>query len=419
MSAAIHRPPSKLLMSILLGGLSMFGPFTIDTLFPAFPMLGADLHVDKLALQQTLSVYLLAYAVASIFQGPLSDAIGRRPTILGGLLLFALASAGCAFSVSFTELLVWRALQGLTAGVGMVVGRAIIRDLFEGHDAQRLMSQVSMIFGIAPALAPIIGGWLLPHGGWHGIFWFLVGLGLLWMLACFLALPETLPKANRFPMRPRALFQGYAAILGNGRFVLLGLCGVMNFGAFFLYIASAPRLVLEILGLDTDQFGWLFIPAISGIVIGSFINGRLAGRLNGVETVRLGFRVVAAAACGNVVYALLFATPSLPWAVLPVMLNGIGVALVFPILTLAILDMYPRQRGAASAMQAFIGLGVNAITAGLVAPLVNASMITLAVTAALYSLLAWGIWRWYLSQRQDEDLPGDGDTVTAGPAERA
>jgi DHA1 family bicyclomycin/chloramphenicol resistance-like MFS transporter len=141
-------PVSTRRLALLLGGLAMFGPFSIDTIFPAFPQIGAQFTADKLAMQQTISVYLLAYAAMSLVHGPLSDALGRKRVILGGLALFALASVGCALATSLPQLLAFRALQGLSAGVGLIVGRAVIRDVLHGHDAQRLMSQVSMIFGI-------------------------------------------------------------------------------------------------------------------------------------------------------------------------------------------------------------------------------------------------------------------------------
>ncbi|HEX2083051.1 MAG TPA: MFS transporter, partial [Xanthomonadaceae bacterium] len=168
------RPASVRRLALLLGGLAMFGPFSIDTIFPAFGQIGEQFGADKLAMQQTISAYLLAYAAMSVVHGPLSDAIGRRRVILGGLWVFTLASAGCALSTSLPMLLAFRVLQGLSAGVGLIVGRAVIRDVLHGDDAQRLMSQVSMVFGIAPAIAPVIGGWILGWERWPAIFWFLV-----------------------------------------------------------------------------------------------------------------------------------------------------------------------------------------------------------------------------------------------------
>ena len=166
-------------LALLLGGLAMFGPFSIDTIFPAFPQMAAQLGADKVAMQQTISVYLAAYALMSVVHGPLSDAIGRRRVILGGLVVFTLASVGCALSRDLATLLCFRALQGLSAGVGLIVGRAVIRDVLQGDDAQRLMSQVSMIFGIAPAVAPVLGGWLLGWHRWPAIFWFLAVFALV------------------------------------------------------------------------------------------------------------------------------------------------------------------------------------------------------------------------------------------------
>ena len=416
MSASARR--SRLLIPIILGSLAMIGPFAIDTIFPAFPAISEDLSVGSVAMQQTISVYLVAYALGSIFQGPMSDSWGRRPVILVGLAVFGLASLGAAFAHSFSMLLVWRGVQGASAGVGMVVGRTIIRDLYEGDDAQRLMSQVTMIFGIAPAIAPVIGGWILPWADWHGIFWFLVGFSLLLMALTAVGLPETQPPARRFPLHAGSLLRSYSAILHNGRFVLLCICGGFNFGAIFLYISSAPAFVLEILRLNEQQFAWFFVPTIVGIVSGSFLNGRLAGRLSGRRTVNLGFLLAGIAAVGNLAYNLLVSQPSAPWAVLPVMLNAVGVALVFPILTLAMLDMYPRQRGAASSMQAFIGLGFNAVIAGIIAPLTQHSALALMLTAGSFSLGAWLLWRLYLHGRREDPLPVDTDAVTPGPAER-
>ena len=192
-------------LAFLLGGLAMFGPFSIDTIFPAFPQIGAELGADAVEMQQTVSVYLIAYAMTSVVHGPLSDAIGRRRVILGGLAIFILASIGCALSKTLATLLVFRAIQGLSAGVGLIVGRTVIRDLLHGDDAQRLMSQVSMIFGVAPAIAPIIGGWIIGWQRWPMIFWFLVGFSVLLWLATWFALPETHPPSARLSPRPGRL----------------------------------------------------------------------------------------------------------------------------------------------------------------------------------------------------------------------
>lgn len=386
------QPLSRTGLTLLLGALTMFGAFSIDTVFPAFPSMGADFGVDKLAMQQVLSVYLAAYAGMSLFHGPISDAVGRRPVLLIGVALFALASVGCALAPSFGWLLVFRALQGLSAGVGLIVGRAVVRDLHEGEDAQRLMSHVSLVFGVAPAIAPLIGGWIVGIAYWRAIFWFLAAFaGAIW-LAVALALPETHPASQRTAFGRASFWRGKRAMIGNPAFMRLAGVMTFNFAALFLYIASAPAFVIDLMGLDTGQFGWFFIPTISGMMLGAFTTSHLTGRLPSARLAGLGFAVCGAAVALNLGYNLVVQTPQAPWAVLPLAVNAFGVAVVFPIATLAMLDMYPRQRGAASSLQAFLGLGFNALIAGLLSAWVSHDPRLLALTAACFTLLAWGLW---------------------------
>ncbi|MBA2238993.1 MAG: multidrug effflux MFS transporter [Lysobacter sp.] len=411
--------PSTRRLAVLLGGLAMFGPFSIDTIFPAFAVMGEEFGAGKLAMQQTISVYLIAYGLMSLVHGPLSDAIGRRKVILGGLVVFTLASAGCALSTELSTLLVFRAVQGLSAGVGMIVGRAVIRDVLHGEDAQRLMSQVSMIFGIAPAIAPIIGGWILGWSNWPAIFWFLVAFSLVLLVGTWRMLPETHPVEARMKAAPRRLLRDYAAIFFNRRFQRLAAAGAFNFAALFLYIASAPVFVLEHLrlggrSLDEGDFGWFFVPTIGGMVIGAFVSGRAAGRITGVQLVGAGFACAAVAMAFNLGYNAWTQVPRLPFAVMPMTLYAFGVALVSPILALAILDMYPRQRGAASSLQAFTSLVVSAVIAGVVSPAISGSPMALSVGAAVLMVLGWSFWRWELSV-STRSLGSQGSRVLPDP----
>jgi DHA1 family bicyclomycin/chloramphenicol resistance-like MFS transporter len=388
-------PASTRRLALLLAGLAMFGPFAMDTIFPAFVQMSRTLAVDQVAIQQTISIYLLAFALTSLAHGPLSDALGRKRVILGGLVVFIAASVGCALSGDLGTLLLFRALQGLSAGVGMIVGRAVIRDLYHGHEAQRLMSQVSMLFGIAPAIAPVIGGWILTSGGgWPLIFWFLVAFSTLLWLATLLWLPETLAPSGRVPLQPRRLLHDYRRIGFNPRFVRLAAAGALNFSGIFLYIASAPTFVLHHLRLGEGDFAWLFLPCIGGMTLGSFLSGRMAGRLDPARQVRAGFICCGVASLLNVGYVLMVDQVAVPWAVLPIFIAGMGVSLVFPILSLAVLDMYPQQRGLASSLQAFAQLSMNAVVAGVLVPLLDPRPLYLALGSAGFFLLGWLFWRW-------------------------
>jgi DHA1 family bicyclomycin/chloramphenicol resistance-like MFS transporter len=387
--------PRRRRLAPLLAALAMFGPFSIDTIFPAFPAIARDLDASPLAMQQTISVYMIAYALMSLLHGPFSDALGRKRVILAGVAVFALASIGCALSGSIGALLAFRALQGISAGAGLIVGRAIIRDCFEGVEAQRLMSAVSMIFGIAPAIAPIVGGWVVAFARWPMIFWLLAAFAALLCLVCLAWLPETHPPARRVPLSLDELKTTYKRIGRDRAFLPLALAGTLNFNALFVYIASAPAFVLDLLKLDAQHFAWLFIPAISGLMTGSFISGRIAGRLSASETVRLGYAIMLGAALVNLVIAVLLPSPRVPWSVIPIGLHAIGIGINFPTLTLLLLDRFPHHRGAVSSVQAFVSLVLSALLAGAISPLVSRSALGLAATAAGATVLGFLAWRRY------------------------
>lgn len=252
-----------------------------------------------------------------------------------------------------------------------------------------------MIFGIAPAIAPIIGGWILLGGGdWPLIFWFLVGFALLLLAATARWLPETHAPAARTPLSPRRLLRDYLRIGLNPRFLRLSLAGSVNFGGVFLYIASAPVFVMQHLRLGEGGFAWLFIPTIGGMTTGAFLSGRMAGRTPPVRQVGIGFACCALSVLLNIGYVAAVPQLELPWAVLPIFLGGLGTALVFPILALAVLDMYPQQRGLASSLQAFVQLMISTVVAGVVSPLLSGQPLHLALGMAVFMLLGFLFWYW-------------------------
>jgi MFS transporter, DHA1 family, multidrug resistance protein len=389
------KPPVQpTVLAVFLAALSMLGPFSIDTIFPAFPPIGREFAADPVAMQQTVSVYLVSYAVMSLFLGPWSDAHGRKPVILGGTFLYAFSSAAAALSVSLPMLLVCRSLQGFSAGAGMVVGRAIIRDLLQGAAAQRMMSQITMIFGIAPAIAPVVGAFLLQTGGWRGIFWSLALFATLLASVSAWWFRESHPISQRHPFAPKNLLETYRRIGSEPRFCALALTAAMNFGALFLYIASAPAFVLGLLRLPATGFPWLFVPLIAGLTGGAWLSGRLAGRISARQAINTGFLGIASACALNLLCCSIFPVPLLPWSVLPIALQAFGVSVSLPSLTLLALDCFPLQRGAASSVQAFCSLAANALIAGALSPLLSSSAPRLAL--GMSGLSATGLIGWRL-----------------------
>ncbi len=395
-AASIWRAPRRAL-AVLLAALGMLGPFSIDTYLPAFSGIALALDATPVQMQQTLSAYLFGFAFMNLFHGALADSYGRRPVVLWGVGVFALASVGCALAPTIGWLVFFRALQGLSTGAGIVVSRAVIRDLFPPEDAQRMMSQVTIYFGIAPAVAPMIGGWLFVHVDWHGIFWLLAVIGVLLWLGNWKFLPETLHHSHRQPFEFAHLMRGYSQLLSDPRFLLLALASGVPFNGMFLYVLSAPAFLGTHLGLAPTEFFWFFMLTISGIMAGAWVSGRLAGRIAPRRQVRHGFVVMFVVATLNLLANLVFA-PSASWALLPLALFAFGWALNVPVVTLMVLDLYPHRRGMASSLQAVVGSVANGLVAGVIAPLVMHSTVGLAATSL--AMLCVGLAAWLRLQRR-------------------
>ncbi|MEN9314174.1 MAG: hypothetical protein RIS35_567 [Pseudomonadota bacterium] len=389
--AGKHWAAPRWALALLLAALGMLGPFAIDTYLPAFAGIGQDLGADAVAMQQTLSAYLFAFAAMNLFHGALSDSFGRRPVVLAGIASFTFASIGCALSDSIGALVFFRAVQGLSTGAGIVVSRAVIRDLFPPADAQRVMSQVTLFFGLAPAIAPLLGGWTFTLAGWRSIFWMLAALGALLWLANLRYLPETLHRGQRQPFSASHLLRGYVALGADPRFLLLALASGVPFNGMFLYVLSAPVFLGEVLGLAPTQFFWFFIVSIAGIMGGAFTSGRLAGRITPRRQVALGFAIMLSVAVVNVLIAFSL-DPHPLWSIPPVAAIAFGWSLLTPSVTLLALDVVPERRGMAASLQAFIGSTANGIAAGVIAPLVMHSAVALAIGSG--ALMGVGLFAW-------------------------
>jgi DHA1 family bicyclomycin/chloramphenicol resistance-like MFS transporter len=387
-------------LAVLLAALGMLGPFSIDTYIPAFSGIANSLGATPVQMQQTLSAYLFGFAFMNLFHGALADSFGRRPVVLVGIAMFTIASAGCALSQTIGQLVFFRALQGLSTGAGIVVSRAVVRDMFPPADAQRVMAQITIYFGVAPAIAPIVGGYLFVHADWHSIFWFLTGVGVVLWAANFKLLPETLHVSHRQPFNARNLMRGYSQLGANPRFLLLALASGVPFNGMFLYVLSAPAFLGEHLQLAPTQFFWFFVLTIGGIMSGSWASGRLAGKIEPRRQIRHGFVIMLAISLVNLAANLLFPAHA-SWALLPIAVFAFGWALMVPVVTLMVLDLFPERRGLASSLQAVIGSAANGLVAGVVAPLVMHSTVGLAAASLL--MMSIGLVAWvYLRHRWPE-----------------
>ena len=397
--------PRNLSLTFVLALCTMMGALGIDTYLPSFHAIAQEFAVGPAAVQQTLSVYVLAMAITMLFYGTLSDTFGRRRVLVFASLGFAITSAVAALVQSIEALIAVRCAQGAMAGAGMVIARAIVQDRFHGADAQRMMSMVMFCFGLAPAIAPVFGGWLQAHGGWRAAFFFLTGFGLLLTLLCWRVLPETLPANKRVPLHLRVIAGNYLTALRHRQFrrMVAGLALIA--GANAIYISSAAEFVMGILKLEETSFGWLFIPLIGGSMLGSAISGVLAKQIAPRVQQRIGYGALLLGCASNVLYHLLTAVPVVPWAVLPIACYTLGLALLMPILSLQVMALFPDMRGLASSLQGFTQMSVFAVMAGAVVPQLFHSGLALALGQCITVVCGMLVWWWSQRSAAAQDAP--------------
>jgi MFS transporter, DHA1 family, multidrug resistance protein len=380
-------------LAVLLAALSMAGPFSIDTFFPSFHAIAAHFSINAWAVQQTLTVYMLPLSFMSLVQGPLSDAVGRRRVILVGLAVYTAASIGCTVASTFGTLLIFRALQGASVGVGVIVGRAVIRDLYDGPQAQKLLSVVTMIFAFAPAVAPVIGGWIHISLGWRGVFGFMASFGAILAVASYFKLPETHPPERRPRLHVPELARTALRVASDREFLLLAVALGANFATIMCFIGAAPAVVTDHWHLRETQFANLFFPVISGFVIGAWISGRMAGRVPGTRQCQIGFVCSVGATALTAALHALSAEPPLLVQQLLLTVVAAGVQIVSPFVTLRMLDLFPRSRGSAASVQSCISIVISAIVFGALAPLASGSLLTLSEASLCAALLGFALWR--------------------------
>jgi DHA1 family bicyclomycin/chloramphenicol resistance-like MFS transporter len=370
--------------------LSMVAPFSINTYLPSFPDIEREFGISRVILSQSLAVYLVAFAISTLFWGPLADRLGRRLVILISMSVYTFASIGCALSNNAEMFIFLRILQGLSASGGVVAARAMIRDAHSPEAARRAMSQAILWFAIAPAIAPILGGWLHEMFGWRSVFWFLCGFGCL-MVFMAVFTPETLGKENRRSMHPKAVIQAYVSSLMHKRFPLLVFSWAFAFAGQFLYVAGAPTVIYDFLGLGADDFAWLFLPLVAGLILGASISNHLTHLWSAEKTITAGFFIMILASSVSIIIAM-SSTASIYGVVVPLLLYVTGFALMLPGFTVLALDCLPTHRGTAASMQGFLQMLTGAGVASFAVPLLNGRWLDFVLGQALFLLVAVALW---------------------------
>ena len=275
--ARVAKPPLGLVL--LLGALTAFGPLSIDMYLPALPAIGHSLNATPAAMQQTVAAFFIGMSLGQLVYGPLSDRVGRRPPLLVGLVGYVAATAGCALAHSESLLIVMRVAQGLAGCAGRVIARTIVRDRFHYSEVLHIFSLLSLVMGLAPILAPLLGGWVLAVGGWRWIFGFQVAFASVVTVAAFFLLPESRSEATAVQARGENPLQSYLALFRQPRLMGYVLTGAFSGAALFTYVAASPDILIGVFHVPPSRFGLFFGANAVGLIGATQINARLARRV--------------------------------------------------------------------------------------------------------------------------------------------
>lgn len=347
----------RALSLVILGLLTTFGPMSIDLYLPAFPDVAADLGIPVTTVPLTLTTSLVGMGVGQILYGPLSDRFGRKKPLLGGLILFTVASVACALAPSFQVLLGFRFLQSLGGAAGVVIARAIVRDLYHGKDLAKALSIVVMVFGLAPVLSPVLGAGLLELGGWRTLFYFLAVFGI----GCIAAsgrIPETLPADRRTDHGLGSAIGVYVSLAKDPRFLAPALLIGFTYVTLFGFISTAPAILMDSFGLSEFSFAVLFGLLSLSYAIGAPINRRLLSTFS-IQRLIAAAVILQVIAAGGLLWSGL-AGPRLVVFVLAVGLAMLTVAIVSADGTALALDPFPGAAGSAAALVGLFGMTVGA-----------------------------------------------------------
>jgi MFS transporter, DHA1 family, multidrug resistance protein len=382
----------RLELLVILGALTAFAPLAIDMYLPAMPAMALGLGADAAQAQFTLASFFLGFAVGQAAYGPLADRFGRKPPLYVGLILFAATSAGCALAPSVETLAALRFLQAIGACAGMVISRAMVRDLFEPSDTPRVYAALMLVMGAAPMLAPLLGGYLLILSGWRAIFWVLTGCGVASLLAVWLRLSESHDRAHIQSLALGRVLREFGALLAHREFVGYTLATSVGMAGMFAYIAASPFVFITLYGMTPEHFGWLFGINAFGIIASSQISARLVRRISADEILHAATAVQAVAGVA-LVAATATGAGGIVGIVVPLFVFVSCIGFVAPNATALAMAPHGRKAGTASSLLGTIQFVIAAIAATAVGVLNNGTALPMTAAIALFGVLGFVLYR--------------------------
>ncbi|EQC49027.1 drug resistance transporter, Bcr/CflA family [Bacteriovorax sp. BSW11_IV] len=379
------------LVILLLGLLTAFGPLSIDMYLPAFPKLASDLGVEISLVQFSLGAYIIGMSLGQVFYGPLSDKHGRKRSLVIGLVIYILASLGCLWVESITGLIVLRFIQGLGGCAGTVMSRAVVRDLFDGEQAAKVFSLLMLIMGLAPILAPSLGGLLLKVSSWRMIFAVLSTVGIIAFILVVKLLPETVSEENRNPLALKEAFGNYKNIVKDKEFVGFLFAGGMIQAGLFAYITGSAFVFMKIFGLNESQYGIVFGMNAFGLIFFSQVNRYLLNHYTIKEILRVVIAVNAICAVALFLCGV-FEIGGLVGVMIPLFMCMSTLGMIFPNATAGALVNHAKSAGSASALLGTLMMAFGAISALCVSAFANGTIIPMVSIIMVCSLISFSVF---------------------------
>ena len=371
--------------AVLLGLLMSSLPLSIDSTLPSMPLAAADFRVPDGTIEVSLSVFIAGIAAGQLVYGPVSDRFGRRPVLLVAFVLFIAAAAGCALSASIESFFAFRFVQGLAACAASVLGRAIVRDLFDRERAAKMLAYVMTLYGIAPIVGPILGAHLTVAAGWRAIYWFLAVYGVIALVAAWRALGETIPERRLDAIRPGPLARTYRRVLGNRVFVgYMFMLSACYCGLFAFLTASATSLIGHI-GLSVEDYGSLIAGCMVAYMSGAWLTGRLVGRRSIHAMIVTGGAMMPVAGVAMAGLALA-GVDSAAAIVLPMAVFMFAFAFIVPAAQAAAMSIFPEIAGSASSMLGFVQLTLSALVGVAIGHFADGTQLPMTVAIGIVSL---------------------------------
>jgi MFS transporter, DHA1 family, multidrug resistance protein len=394
--------PRLALLTILVA----FAALSVDIAIPVVNTFAAVFNVSSTAAQLTLSVFVLAFAFTHLIAGPLSDRFGRRPVLIGGVAIYTLATIACLFADSIDQLIAARFLQGIGCCAGPVVGRAIVRDVYGGERAAKVLAYMATVMGFVPGVAPIIGGLLVEAFGWRAIFVALLGFGVVAFLGCLLVLDETNKWRDASAVRPRRLAENYLSFLGERTFLACMAANGFSYAALLSFHSLSAFVLIDHFGVRTANYGFWFLGIVLGYVLGAFSVGRLHGRITGNRLITIGLSIEVAGAALLAVLGWLRIDS--PFAVIgPMMLFMYGAGFVFPNAAAGAIAPYQTKAGAASALLGFIQFTMGAVISTVITRFHTGNQVTLVTGVLICALLGLLVFRLLMAKPKPQLAPAE------------